>query len=115
MNAKLILLVASVLLAQVSDQPPQSQTYYVDGSGGDDANSGLSMSSAWKSVDKVNSTTFRPGDRLLFKAGTVYSGQLRPQGSGSATQPIIVDMFGLGDKPLIAAEGKFHEALLLKN
>ncbi len=115
MNLKLIFLLAPVLLAQVADQAPHPQTYYVDGSGGNDANSGLSISSAWKSLDKVNGTTFRPGDKLLFRAGTAYSGQLRPQGSGSPTQPIMVDMFGHGDKPLIAAEGKFHEALLLKN
>jgi len=115
MTPKLMFAAVLILLAQVTDPSPQPQTYYVDSSRGDDANSGLSVSSAWKSLDKVNATTFRPGDRLLFKAGTAYSGQLWPQGSGSATQPIIVDMFGLGDKPLIAAEGKFHEALLLKN
>ena len=115
MNPKLILLWAPVLLAQVAGQAPHPQTYYVDSSQGDDANNGFSARSAWKTLDKVNGAVFRPGDKLLFKAGTVYSGQLRPQGSGTQTQPIVVDMFGQGDKPLIAAEGKFHEALLLKN
>lgn len=115
MNTKLVLLVVPVLFAQDAGQAPRSQTYYVDSSKGNDANNGLSPSSAWKSLDKANGTVFRAGDKLLFKAGTAYSGQLRPQGSGSQTQPIIVDMFEQGDKPLIAAEGKFHEALLLKN
>ena len=114
MSLKLIV-AGSVLLAAAASQSGGPQTYYVDSSRGNDANSGLSAAKSWKSLDKVNSTVFRAGDRILLKAGTAYNGQLRPQGSGSEGRPIAIDMYGQGEKPLIAAGGKFHEALLLKN
>jgi Right handed beta helix region len=103
------------LFTATASQPSGSRTYYVDSITGNDANSGLSATQPWKSLDKVNATTFGPGDRILVKAGTAYNGQLRPQGSGNAQSPIVIDMFGQGEKPLIAAQGNFHEALLLKN
>jgi hypothetical protein len=115
MNLKLTMMAVPVLLAAGASQSGGPRTYYVDSARGDDANSGLTAAKAWKSLDKVNSAAFGPGDRILFKAGTTYRGQLRPQGSGSEGRPIAIDMYGKGEKPLIAAEGKFHEALLLKN
>jgi len=103
------------LLTATAAQPGAPRTFYIDSAVGKDANTGLSETQAWKSLDKVNATTFAPGDRILFKAGTTYNGQLHPQGSGNAQSPIVIDRFGEGDKPLIAAQGKFHEALLLRN
>ena len=58
-------------------------TYYVDPDGNDD-NSGTSPTSAWKTLAKVDSTTFRPGDQILFKSGGSWIGTLQPKGSGSA-------------------------------
>ncbi|MCW5977705.1 MAG: right-handed parallel beta-helix repeat-containing protein [Bryobacteraceae bacterium] len=105
-----MLLAAFVLLASAA-----GKTYYVDGAAGNDANDGLSEAKAWKSLEKVNRAAFEPGDRILFKAGTSFTGQLRAKGSGREGSPIVVDMFGTGEKPLIAAEGKFREALLVEN
>jgi hypothetical protein len=89
--------------------------FYVDGSSGNDRHDGLSEGRAWKSLEQVNSFTFKPGDRILFRAGTRYTGQLAPKGSGNQQKPIVVNSYGGTEKPLIAAEGKFPEALLLKN
>ena len=110
-----IVFAISAALAAFASQAGGPRTYYVDSTAGDDGNNGLSAAKAWKSLDKVNGTVFQPGDKILFKAGTSYTGQLQPQGSGSETRPIVIDLYGHGEKPLIAAEGKFHEALLLKN
>lgn len=86
-------------------------TYYVDGATGRDTNPGRSPAAAWRSLERVNQVTFQPGDRVLFKAGTRYTGQLKPQGSGKVTGgkvvPITIDMYGKGTKPRIDAEGKF--------
>jgi hypothetical protein len=90
-------------------------TYYVDSQSGDDANSGTSAEEAWRSLDRVNSVVFAPGDEVLFRAGTRYTGQLRPQGSGKAGAPIIIDMFGEGPKPAIDGEGRYPETVLLRN
>ena len=94
---------------------PGNTTYYVDSAHGDDARDGTTPDRAWKTLERVNSTVFAPGDKILFKAGSRFSGQLAPQGSGKDGAPIIVDLYGTGNKPLIEAEGDYHEALLLQN
>ncbi|MCX6267337.1 MAG: T9SS type A sorting domain-containing protein [Bacteroidetes bacterium] len=84
---------------------PANTAYYIDASGGSDNNDGLSASTAWKSLTKVNATTFAGGNRILFKAGEVWTGRLYPKGSGIAGSPIIIDMYGSGTKPLIDGNG----------
>lgn len=78
-----------------------NNTYYVDSIGGDDNNNGTDTSTAWKTLSKVNGTIFQPGDRILFKAGCSWEGQLWPKGSGLDGSPIVIDMYGTGSKPLI--------------
>lgn len=90
-------------------------TYYVDAENGSDRNSGTYENSAWKSLSKVNSTTFSEGDQILFKAGCDWQGQLYPKGSGSSSNPIVIDMYGFGDKPIIAANGTKNNTLYFRN
>lgn len=80
-------------------------TYYVDDERGDDGNDGNSSEVPWKSLDKVNSTVFQPGDTICFRAGGSWEGMLNPKGSGSSDAPIILDQYGEGDKPLILGNG----------
>ncbi len=90
-------------------------TYYVDSQGGNDARSGVGPASAWKSLSKVNATTFSPGDHILFKSGSAWTGQLFPKGSGAPGKPIVIDKYGGSAKPQINAEGQAEDAFLLKN
>src|SRR4051794_7578110 len=69
-------------------------TFFVDGIGGDDGNSGDSVSRAWKSLTKVNAATFHPGDKILFRAGSEWMGTLVPRGSGDSNTPIVIDRYG---------------------
>ncbi len=92
-----------------------NKAYYVDAVGGNDANSGLSESAPWKTVAKVNSTTFQPGDRILFKAGGVWSGELWPKGSGTSGNPIKIDMYGTGSKPAFTGSQTANQTLRLDN
>ncbi|MCD6288501.1 MAG: hypothetical protein J7M12_05245 [Candidatus Hydrogenedentes bacterium] len=92
-----------------------AETYYVDSIDGDDANSGLAESSAWKSLEKVNGWTFNPGDRILFRAGASWTGQLWPKGSGTESSPIIVDRYGADAFPHIDGAGKVSEVVYLYN
>lgn len=80
-------------------------TYYVDSSAGDDKNNGTSEDKAWKSLNKVNQTTYKPGDEILFKADGVWTGTLYPKGSGTEGAPIKIDMYGEGKRPLIQGNG----------
>ena len=74
---------------------------------------------AWRSLNKVNEITFKPGDRILFAANSRYTGQLKPRGCGGLingkVRPVVVDMYGEGKKPCIDAQGKYESALYLYN
>ncbi|NGF55836.1 T9SS type B sorting domain-containing protein [Parapedobacter sp. SGR-10] len=83
----------------------ENGTYHVDADAGDDNNDGLTPATAWQSLTKVNSVTFLPGAKILFKAGGIWSGQLWPKGSGIHESPIIIDSYGTGPKPIINGDG----------
>jgi hypothetical protein len=76
-------------------------TYYVDNAAGDDLNSGTSQDQAWKTIAKVNGSSFRPGDQILFKRGGVWREQLTIPSSGVAGNPITYGAYGSGAKPII--------------
>ncbi|SEG96605.1 Right handed beta helix region [Nonomuraea solani] len=83
--------------------------YYIDARAGSDAAPGTSPKRAWRSLAKANATTFRPGDRVLLKAGEQWNDQqLWPKGSGAANRPITITAYG--DKnarlPYIATNGR---------
>ncbi len=75
-------------------------TYYVDARGGNDGNSGLSSSLAWRTVGKVNGFSFSNGDIVLFKRGETFDDD------GIYLTSTMVDSFtigayGSGDRPWI--------------
>lgn len=83
-------------------------TYYVDSNGGDDSADGLTESTAWKTVGKASDATYSAGDRILFKAGGVFSGFFCARGSGTEESPIVVSSYGDTGKdgfPVLRAEG----------
>lgn len=78
--------------------------YYVDPNG-DDNNDGKSDTQAWKTIGKVNSIVFNPGDQILFKSGGIWAGHLTPKGSGTPNSNIILNRYGTGNKPQINGPG----------
>jgi hypothetical protein len=89
--------------------------YYIDAVNGSDSNDGLSADKAWKTISKVNSTTFQPADRILFKSGCEWTGQLHPKGSGRENNPIRIDKYGSGALPVISQGDQSGNVVLLKN
>jgi len=79
--------------------------YYVDSVAGNDANNGTSTTTPWRSLAKANSVVLLPGERLLFKAGGIWNGQLKPQGSGTSAGQILISAYGTGVKPLFNGGG----------
>ena len=75
--------------------------YYVDATEGNDSNNGTSPETAFKTIDKVNSIEFQPGDQILFQCGEEWTGALKPQGSGVEGAPIVIASYGEGDKPVL--------------
>lgn len=90
-------------------------TYYVDSAFGGDDQQGTSPLTAWKTLANVNATVFRPGNRLLFRSGGTWTGQLWPKGSGTEEQPIHIGKYGGEAKPVINGNGLAEDTLLLKN
>ncbi len=93
-----------------------AQSYYVDAVAGDDSASGLSESTPWKSLERVNARTYLPGERILLKRGSVWnSTRLFAPGSGLPGKPIVVSSYGTGAPPVINGAGKYSAAVLLQN
>jgi hypothetical protein len=90
-------------------------TYFVDATRGNDANPGTSQAAAWKTLEKVNATEFRPGDRILLRSGSVWQGQLAPKSSGAGGSPIVFDRYGSGARPRIDGAGAVEDAVRLYN
>lgn len=91
-------------------------TYYVDSSAtGSDSNNGTSTTTPWKSLTKVNATTFAAGDVVRFKSGGVWTGQLWPKGSGTSGSPIVINAYNTGAAPIINGGGVLSGAVKLSN
>lgn len=89
--------------------PPASgiAIYYVDSILGSDKNDGLSQSTPWRSLSKVDSSRsmFLPGDEVLLKRGSTWKERLYVRFSGSSGSPIILGAYGTGEKPTIDVQG----------
>jgi hypothetical protein len=88
------------------------QQYYVDAVTGDDSKSGRSPSLAWRSLTNINGRRFNPGDQILLRAGEMWTGSIRPKGSGSSESPIILSSWGNGAKPVVQGNGDDSTILL---
>ena len=89
--------------------------YHVDSQTGDDARDGLSPATAWRTLERASSATFKPGDRVGFRSGGVWSGQLRITAQGEPARPIVFCAYGEGARPRIETAGAFEDALLIRN
>lgn len=81
---------------------PLAPTYYVDPVAGSDSNDGRSSGAPWKTITKLNATTFKAGDVIALKAGTTLSGALWTfKGSGTVDAPIWITRYGTGADPIM--------------
>jgi hypothetical protein len=78
----------------------EARTYYVDAARGNDAHDGLTPETAWQSLMHVSRAALGRGDRVLFRRGEAWRGQLVPQ-SGAEGRPITYGAYGEGEKPLL--------------
>ncbi|MDZ7959636.1 MAG: right-handed parallel beta-helix repeat-containing protein [Aulosira sp. DedQUE10] len=80
-----------------SSSEQKINSYYISPLG-NDLNLGTSPASAWRTINKVNNSNFRPGDRILFQGGAIFKGNLMfdANDSGTAINPIIISSYGRG-------------------
>lgn len=87
--------------------------YFIDATGGNDDNDGLTQATAWQSITKVNTATFQPGDQILFKRGEIWKGTtLRVPSSGAPKSPIVFGAYGNGANPVLDASTEFNDFTL---
>lgn len=84
--------------------------YWLDSVAGDDGNAGSSFESAWRSLARLlkdpaslEPVRMPPGTKIKLKCGSVSYGQLDIVASGTAEEPIVVEAYGEGPKPIISA------------
>jgi hypothetical protein len=75
-------------------------TYYVDATLGNNSWSGT-QSNPWKTIAKVNSMSFNPGDQILFKRGETWRETLDVPSGGSSGNYITYGAYGSGNMPKI--------------
>lgn len=107
---KTILIALSILF--IADS--KAEVYYVSSSQGNDSNNGLSIQSPFKSIEKLNTMQFNAGDTIYFKSGDYWQGMFWIKGSGSYTNPIVIDVYGGNIRPIINGFG-YQASILIFN
>ena len=94
------IITTSLLLLWVSViTQAQAQIYYVDTTYGNDSWSGTlpdakSTDGPWQSINKINISSFLPGDSILFRCGETWREQLTVPSSGNSGNPITFGQYG---------------------
>ncbi|MBW3130917.1 right-handed parallel beta-helix repeat-containing protein [Hymenobacter profundi] len=80
-----------------ASQQAAATTYYVR-IAGNDAQTGTTPATAWRSIARVNAATLQPGDQVLFEGEQTFVGGLQLKGTtqGTAAQPIVFGSYGRG-------------------
>ena len=84
----------------------QKRDYFIDAANGSDSNSGKTVKKAWKTLDKISKSSFRPGDRILLRNGQVFQGSLVLGSQHSGTASLPVEISGYDDD--ISAPPSIH-------
>src|SRR5688572_18003810 len=96
--------------------PGRATTYYV-ANGGDDSHAGTTAERPWKSLDRINSFRFQPGDRVLLKGGDSFHGtlQLTAEDSGDKSAGVAISSFGSGRASIAAGKETGISAIDVEN
>ena len=89
-----------LLLLLTSCSSGTTKTYYVSASG-DNKKDGTTAATAWKTISKVNSKKFLPGDSILFRRGDVWRESMTITASGNSGNYITFGSYGSGNRPKI--------------
>tara|TARA_B100000497_G_C7688753_1_gene418073 strand:+ start:534 stop:2783 length:2250 start_codon:yes stop_codon:yes gene_type:complete len=107
---KISFIILYLILVSFND----AEVYYISSSEGNDDNDGFSIQNPIKSIDKLNTIIFNPGDSILFKSGDYWQGMFWLNGSGSSLSPIVVDVYGGDNRPIIDGFG-YQASILIFN
>lgn len=97
--ASLTLLAAAIGAGALNGN--SSRTFYIDSRSGNDGLDGLSASSAWATLWKIEAAGLQPGDKVLLAKGALFRQTIRVVDSGSASAPITIGSYGSGAMPIV--------------
>jgi hypothetical protein len=108
---KILIFINTVLLYTIFFFAGYGHTadYYIDATSGDDSNEGTLINRPWKTLSKINSFKFDPGDNIYLKRGETWREKLIISSSGSQGKPIIYGAYGTGANPRIRQTERFDE------
>jgi len=108
-SAPFIVLCFSLFVA--GELTGQEKNYYVSKSG-DDSRDGLSIQTAWRSLDKISNFDFNPGDSLMLEGGVEFKGtiNLASDDNGSPGKPVVVTSYGNKKATIAAGDGEGLQA-----
>lgn len=78
----------------------QATNFYISPQGNDNA-SGTSSATPWRTISKINSSKFNPGDQINLQRGGMWREMLVIPSSGAAGSPITITAYGTGAKPIL--------------
>ncbi len=96
-----LFIVSSVL---ITNETKAGRNYYLSSSTGDDSRTSTQAQSSatpWKTIAKLNGSTFLPGDSILLKRGDVWHETFIVPSSGNSSSPIIISSYGSGANPIL--------------
>ena len=77
-----------------TDSSSNTAAVYIDNRGGDDTNSGLSPTTAWRSLARLRKHQLQPGGAVRFARGGQWRGFLIAQGGNVSHGPVTYGAYG---------------------
>ena len=80
--------------------PPECTTSFFVANDGDDASQGT-LDAPWKTLGRLATASFEPGDCILLRRGDIWMSPLDVAWSGAQGAPIIIGAYGFGNAPVV--------------
>ncbi len=95
----------AILLLLTGALPLGAADYFVREQG-NDAATGASQDTAWRTIERVNRARLHPGDRVRFQAPGSFAGNLRltAEEAGTSNAPVLIGSFGEGRATILAGQ-----------
>lgn len=98
--------VAILMCCAASVSAALARDYFVSANGSDGGPG--SAAAPWRTLAKVNATSFQPGDRILLEGGRTFTGplELGSDDRGTPTRNIVVTSYGAGRATIDGGNGR---------
>jgi hypothetical protein len=99
-HCSLLLVAIPAVFAQHGASRLTPAVFHVDANQGQDSAAGLTPTTAWRSLARINRADLVPGDTVRFRRGGLWRGSLRSV-SGSPDRRITYATYGEGEMPIL--------------